>query len=155
MNHRLIQAYKQAPWRVQLQRIGMFLLGLVGLALVAGLYLDVTAEAASAGLQVQKLSMEQDDLQRTIDDQNSRLASLTSAAVMRERAAGLGFVFPDQVDPLYVVVPGYAGRQQMDLAPKYSSSSIEKPLLKPVYTESLYDLLFGGAGGSDLNPPTP
>jgi hypothetical protein len=117
---------------------------LVGLALVAGLYLDVSAEAASAGLKVQKLSVDIDDLQRSIDDLNSRLASQNSAAVMRERATKLGFVFPKDVEPLYVVVPGYNGRQQIDLAPKYSSSSVEKPLLKPGYTESLYDILFVG-----------
>lgn len=142
----VIQAYKQAPWRIQLQRIGVFLLALVGLALVAGLYLDVSAEAASAGLKLQKLSLEKDDLQRSIDDLNSRLASRNSAAAMRGRATELGFVFPDQIDPLYVVVPGYSGRTQIDLAPKYSPASLEKPLLKPVYTQSLYDVLFGSAG---------
>jgi len=145
MNHRLIQAYKQAPWRVQAQRIGVFLLALVGVALVAGLYLNVSVEAASAGLSVQKLSISMDDMKREINSMQFNLASLTSAATMRQRAADQGFVFPEEVDPLYVIVPGYGGRQQMDLAPKYSPATLEKPLLKPVYTESLYDVLFGGA----------
>ncbi len=152
MNHRLIQAYKQAPWRLQLQRIGVFFLVLVGLAVVAGLYLGISAEAASAGLKAQQLSSEMDDLQRSIDDLNSKLAGQTSAAVMRGRAEDLGYYFPKDVDPLYVVVPGYSGRQQVDLAPKYSSSSLEKPLLKTGYTESLYDVLFGSQASSTPTP---
>ncbi len=39
----LTQAYSQAPWRKQLQLIGIFLVVLVFFALVAGIYLSVTA----------------------------------------------------------------------------------------------------------------
>ncbi len=45
----IIHAYRQAPWRVQRQWIGAFLLLLIGAAMIAALYLDVTARAAVAG----------------------------------------------------------------------------------------------------------
>ena len=51
---RLVQAYRQAPWRTQRQWIFIFLLAMVALGMV-GLYLNVTARAALAGRQVQVL----------------------------------------------------------------------------------------------------
>jgi len=56
MKNRLLQAYKQAPWRVQLQWIGLFLLGLVLVAGITGLYLNISAQAATAGRKIQSLS---------------------------------------------------------------------------------------------------
>ncbi len=44
-----VYAYKQAPWRIQRQWIGAFLLIVLGTAMVAALYLDVSARAALAG----------------------------------------------------------------------------------------------------------
>ena len=46
---RIIHAYRQAPWRVQRQYVGAFLLSIIIVALISALYLDVTARAALAG----------------------------------------------------------------------------------------------------------
>ena len=51
----IIHAYKQAPWRVQRQWVGAFLLALIGVAMIAALYLDVTARAAVAGREIQEM----------------------------------------------------------------------------------------------------
>jgi hypothetical protein len=48
MTQNVTQAYQQTPWRLQLQRFGLFLLGLVIIGLVAGLYLYITAETVSS-----------------------------------------------------------------------------------------------------------
>jgi hypothetical protein len=45
----IIHAYRQAPWRVQRQYVGAFLLMVIVVALISGLYLDVTARSALAG----------------------------------------------------------------------------------------------------------
>ena len=37
---RIIHAYKQAPWRIQRQWVGAFLLVVTGIAMVAALFLD-------------------------------------------------------------------------------------------------------------------
>lgn len=103
----IIHAYKQAPWRVQRQWIGAFLLFLIGAAMIAALYLDVTARAAVAGREIQELRYEITTIQRENADLETRLADLTSAAVMQRRAVELGYrpVQPGELD--YVAVPGF------------------------------------------------
>ncbi len=49
----IVQKVRQAPWRVQRQWIGLFLLGLVLVAMVAGIYLNVTVRATLAGREIQ------------------------------------------------------------------------------------------------------
>jgi cell division protein FtsB len=103
----MIHAYKQAPWRIQRQWIGAFLLVLVGGAMIAALYLDVTARAAVAGRDIQELRSEITAIQRENADLETRLADLTSTAVMQQRALALGYrpVKPGELD--YVAVPGF------------------------------------------------
>ena len=57
---RLTQAYRQTPWRTQLQWIGLFLLALILLATVAGIYLSVSAGAAAVGREIQQLEYERE-----------------------------------------------------------------------------------------------
>ena len=57
MKNRLLQAYKQAPWRIQIQWIGLFLLGLVLVASIIGLYLSISAQAAASGRSIQFLGI--------------------------------------------------------------------------------------------------
>ncbi len=104
----IIHAYKQAPWRVQRQWVGAFLLFVIGAAMIAALYLDVTARAAVAGREIQELRFEITAIQRTNADLETRLARLTSTAEMQRRAVSLGYrpVTPGELD--YVAVTGFA-----------------------------------------------
>jgi cell division protein FtsB len=103
----IIHAYRQAPWRVQRQWIGAFLLAVVGVAMVAALYLDVTARTAVAGREIQELRTEITTIQRENADLETQLADLTATAVMEKRATDLGYrpVQPGELD--YVAVPGF------------------------------------------------
>jgi cell division protein FtsB len=103
----IIHAYRQAPWRVQRQWIGAFLLAVIGVAMVAALYLDVTARAAVAGREIQEMRKEITTIQRENADLETQLADLTSTAVMEKRATDLGYrpVQPGELD--YVSVPGF------------------------------------------------
>ncbi len=103
----IIHAYKQAPWRVQRQWIGAFLLVVIGAAMVAALYLDVTARAAVAGREIQELRVDITTVQRENADLETQLADLTSTAAMEQRASALGYrpVKPGELD--YVAVPGF------------------------------------------------
>ena len=83
---RIIHAYKQAPWRIQRQWVGAFLLAVIGIAMVAALFLDVTARAAVAGREIQEMRFEIIAIQRTNADLETRLAKLTSSAEMERRA---------------------------------------------------------------------
>jgi len=103
----IIHAYRQAPWRVQRQYVGAFLLVVIVLALIAALYLDVTARTAVAGREIQEMRFEVTTIQRTNADLETRLADLTSTALMQKRALELGYrpVKPGELD--YVSVPGF------------------------------------------------
>lgn len=134
----IIHAYRQAPWRVQRQYVGAFLLIVIVLALVAALYLDVTARTALAGREIQELRFDITAIQRSNADLETELANLTSTAVMQQRALELGYrpVKPGELD--YVSVPGYVPPepqilQAADDAPVHSYA------LPSEYTQSLLE----------------
>jgi cell division protein FtsB len=103
----IIHAYKQAPWRVQRQYVGAFLLAVIVLSLVAALYLDLSARTTLAGREIQELQVEIMALQRSNADLETELANLTASSVMQQRALELGYrpVKPGELD--YIFVPGY------------------------------------------------
>jgi cell division protein FtsL len=104
----LIHAYKQAPWRVQRQYVGAFVLAVIGVAMISALYLQVTARAAAAGREIQEVRIQITAVQRANADLETQLAQLTSSAEMQRRAEALGYrpVKPGELD--YVAIPGYA-----------------------------------------------
>lgn len=144
MTRTMTHAYQQAPWRVQKQKIGLFLLCLVGTALVAGLYLSITAQAVTAGVQVQALESQREQTQRNIANLHTQLAYLTSAIEMEKRAQEMGFRPYSAEEPLYLVIPEYPGRQTAILAPPPSARGIPQPLILYSYTQSLWEWLFQG-----------
>ena len=78
VNH-YVHAYRMAPWRIQRQWIGNFMLCVLGLAMVASLYLDVTAQAAISGREIQGLAQATISVQQGNADLQTKLAALTSA----------------------------------------------------------------------------
>lgn len=144
MTNHFVQAYRQAPWRVQLQWIGLFLLGLIAVALVAGIYLNVSARASSYGRDIQQLENQSDQIQRNIADLQTRLAMLTSASVMQKRAEDLGFQPIDSGSLLYVNVPVNVDREPAVLAPPPGPGMVSPPIIQSSYTQSLWDWLFEG-----------
>jgi len=133
----ITQAYSQAPWRRQLQFIGLFSLLLVLIALIAGIYLNVSAKTATKGRSIQTMREEIDVLDREIEDLQSQLAVMLSSTVMENRAIALGYVPVLENHTIYLEVPGYIRRQPVVLAPFSRRSVISAPVLPPEYTESL------------------
>ena len=144
----IIHAYKQAPWRVQRQWVGIFLLTVIGVAMVAALYLDVTARTAVTGREIQEMRGQITTVQRETADLETQLADLTSTAAMERRALALGYrpVQPGELD--YVAVPGFAPPEPeillvaKDTSPQAQSLPFE-------YTQSLLEwfedrIKFGG-----------
>jgi cell division protein FtsL len=144
----IIHAYKQAPWRVQRQYVGVFLLFVIGASMIAALYLSVTARAAVAGRGIQELRLEIAAVQRANADLEIQLADLTSTAVMEQRALQLGYrpVKPGELE--YMAVPGFAAPEPAILLAAQDAAQPE-PILPPEYTQSLIEWLderlrFGG-----------
>ena len=145
----IIHAHKQAPWRIQRQWVGAFLLFVVGAAMVAALYLDVTARTAVAGREIQEFRSQIATVQRENADLETRLADLTSSTAMQRRALELGYrpVLPGELD--YVAVPGFeAPEPAILLAAKDATMGMQS---RPAeYSQSLIEwldqrLTFGGA----------
>ena len=138
------QAFKQAPWRSQTQLIGLFFIALVIVLLVASVYLTISGQASAAGLTALSLDTKRSNLERTIADRKADLALLTSASLMQKRAEDMGFIAADPENVIYVVVPGYTGRQTAILAPPPGIVEEEGPVVKSIYRQSLWDWLFQG-----------
>jgi hypothetical protein len=141
VNHTVINyvhAYKQAPWRIQRQWIGTFMLAVLGLAMVAALYLDVTSQAAISGRTIQDLTGEMIANRQVNADLGTKLAELTSNSSMEERAKTLGFETVNPVQMDYLVVPGYSAPVP-EILTGASALRPSAPSIQPEYTESLLD----------------
>ncbi len=135
------QAYSLTPWRKQIQSIGLFLVVLVVFALIAGVYLNVNAKAATIGRQIQNHRNQIDELEQEIANKQSQLAMLTSAAEMERRATELGFRRLQSEEILYIVVEGYESRKIAILASDtntFTPSQLQ-PKISPAFTQSLLD----------------
>lgn len=141
MKKNLIQAYKQAPWRTQLQWIGIFMLVLVGVAVVAGVYLMVSGRAAATGRRIQSLESEISALEIEINDLKTQYAKVSSAKSLSERASALNMTLLDPFEATYIEVPGYVPPSQPALAPPPTVEEISTPILLPEFTASLWDWL--------------
>lgn len=132
-----LHAYALAPWRAQRRWIGVVLLLVLGMAMTAALYLDITSQAAIAGRQIQMLRTAITSTELVNADLKSQLAESTSAATMQERARQLGYEPVEQADLQYLPVPGYARPEPVILATAGTllPSAAYAP---PEYTESLF-----------------
>jgi hypothetical protein len=131
-----LHAYAQAPWRIQRQWIGGLLLGVVGLAMVATLYLDVTSRAAIAGREIQDLAGQMTAVQQGNGDLQSRLAEITSTSSMEQRAKALGYQPVDPAQVEYVAITGYTAPKP-DFLTGTGTLKPSAPSIPPEYTESL------------------
>lgn len=133
----IVQKARQAPWRVQRQWIGLLLLGLVLVAMAAGIYLNVIVRASITGREIQLLTSQIEENKRLNADLVTQLAALTSAENMQARAEALGFAPVSPDDITYIAVAGYQGKPPVDLSSGEESS--QPSLLKPEYSETLFD----------------
>jgi hypothetical protein len=141
MAQKLVNAYKQAPWRKHIQRLGIYLVILVGLALVAGFYLYVTENAAAAGVAIQDLEWEKGRIDREIATMHTNIAYLTSNKIMKQRALELGFKSSTPSDAVYVPVAGYRKKGLTDLPSSTAAIGMPNNILQPMYTQSLWDMI--------------
>jgi len=134
-----IQAYSLAPWRRQRQYIFTFLLVLVGITAVAGIYLYVTGQAAITGREVQVLQLTIKSMEQDNANMEAEIAYLMSAEVMTQRSQSFN-AQPFQIDQVvYLAVPGLTPKQPIKLAVAASPTIKNGPILTPEYSLSLLD----------------
>lgn len=133
--NRWARAFREVPWRRQMQLIATLALAAVVMMAVGGIYLAEASRAATAGRDVQSLRDQRDELMRQNEMLRAQIASYQSVAKLNERARQLGFV-PATIDQLeFVVVPQYQPQEAVVVAPT------PVPESQLSYEESLGDWL--------------
>jgi len=141
MEKDLLQAYKQAPWRTQIQRVGAFLLVVVVIAIISGLYLNISGQSAATGRRIQNLESELADLKRENNDLQTKLGAIQSVRELSARVDSLN-MRPLTVDEaLYLEVPGYIPAGGTRLAPPPVIKAEPAPLLLPEFTNGFVEWL--------------
>lgn len=135
--NQLFQTYKQAPWRTQLQWIGLFMITLAAIGIVSAFYVNVTSRKALAGREIAMAKENIQAMQHNISDLESELAASASIQNMQERATAMGFIPANPEEFIYIIVPGYTPKPAFSLAPKAVPNPA--PIVLPEYTESLFD----------------
>jgi hypothetical protein len=141
MTNFFTQAYKQAPWRREKRLSGAILLFVLLGAVVSLLYLFVINQKAAAGISIQLLETERRRAVRSIADLRTELAYITSASQMRARAEEMGFQPMAPEDALYIVIPGYHGRQAIIPVEIRPQAEVKGPAENASYHDSLWDWL--------------
>lgn len=141
MKRRVSQAYQQAPWRKRVQRAALVALVVICVIFVGMIYLNISAQAASAGMQYQTMQLRIAKLNRSIASLQTEFAFISSYNQMKARADELGYK-PLSLDrAIYVIVPGYTGRQPVTLAPPPGADMIPPQIVKAAYNESIWDVI--------------
>ena len=134
---RLMAFARENSRRFQSQWVILFAVGVLALAMIAGLYLNVTASAAIAGREIQNIEAEITINERVNADLQTRIATLLSNQVLEERALDMGFA-PVSIETLdYMPVPGYFPAQAVTLVQPETQADLLRE--SPGFNETLID----------------
>ena len=137
---KIIEAYRNTPWRQQTQMLGLFaVFGFVA-AMVMIVYIWLTSMAGTYGLKVQEYQETARELEQQIEDKKAHLANLEVTASLTDRAVEAGFQMADPNRIRYLKVEGYYEQHSFQLAPHNPNElDDQKMQLPPEYTTSLID----------------
>ena len=135
------QAHQQAPWRIQLQRIGIFLLALVIISLVASVYLYFSAQIADVGVEIWRIEATREAAYYDIESLQTNLAEKNAVSKMQERAEEMGFTRYSPQEVEYMVITGYYGQQPAIIGDTTPADTAPDEIIKPAYTQSLWEWL--------------
>ena len=139
MKKDILQAYKQAPWRTQIQWVGVFLLIVVAVATVAGLYLYISGRSAATGRRIQNLESELAILHRQNNDLETLLGEIQSENALSERMNSMNMRSLTPEEALYLEVPGYVPAEGPSFAPPPTILEERTPILLPEFTSTFFE----------------
>lgn len=146
LKNSLKQAYQEAPWRKQVQVATSFLTGLISLALLAWVYLSLSSQAVTAGLETRNIFAKNKQIRQLNSDLESHLARLTSSTEMKLRLSKMDFQRVNAQDLVYLMVSGYYESNVRLGTPSSTLGLIrpkdEGPLMSPEYNQSWIDWMF-------------
>ena len=155
---KIIQAYRNTPWRRQTQMLSRLAAGGVIITFVLLVYIWMTSQAGTYGLHVDEYQRTALAAEQNIEDKRAYLADITSNDSLAQRAEELGYIPADPNRVRYMEVEGYYPDPPLQLAPPPSAvhQQIEDENGLPAkYTTSLiewiqgmiYNLSVGSGGG--------
>jgi Tfp pilus assembly protein PilN len=156
MEKDLSQAYKQAPWRIQIQRLGFILIGVIVLAGIAGFYVLISGQTAEKGYTVQTLQSKVEQLKRQNNDLQTQLGEIKSVQALSQRLSALDMQPLDPDDTLYLEIPGYIPADTLkQLAPPVTIRDETGLVLLPEFTSSFVEWLTQKLQGTASNEVQP
>ncbi len=136
---RLVTAERDRSVRVQQQWVVSLVVIIAMLALLAGLYLNITASASIAGRQIQSLEAEITAHEQVNADLETRIATLMANAILEERAIAMGFMPVERKSLQYMVVPGYFPPQAVNMISAKNPDAVISS--SPEFNETLLEWL--------------
>jgi hypothetical protein len=115
------------------------MLAVVLIAAITGLYLNISAQAATSGRKIQYLESDIEDINNEIADLTTQLAKAQSTDNMRAQAEELGFKMINPNNAVYLEIPGYDPNADLVLAPPRVNIIAESPIVKSSYKISLWE----------------
>lgn len=125
--------------RLRLQAIVSFLIFVAFIAGVNAMLLFMESQIGLVGREVISLNSEMMIIRSDNENLMTQLSQLNSAKILRQRALEDGFELIDPTNVTYIYVPGFTGRQPIDLSEPVSTSSDTS--LDSAYTESLLSVI--------------
>lgn len=139
---RIIQAYKNTPWRRQLGMFSSVVTAGLVLVLVGFAYTYLTSYGGTYGLQVQEYQTTNQYLDNEIENAKADLADITGSVPLATRAADLGYVPAQSNELRYIVVSNYpANPTPAVFAEGPHQAEGQTTHLPPEFTTSLIDWL--------------
>lgn len=134
-----------------MQAIGLSLIPVVLVVAGISVYLIISAQAATAGLEIMDLHFKEEDILRLIANQRSQLAYVTSYAQMQKKAQRIGFISPPDDVLHHLVINGYQGQNPALIAPPSAEENAFHGLVNTAYQESLSVWIFDTFFSPDLS----
>ena len=138
----------QASWRIRQQKIGAVLLMLVGVGMVAALYLSLASQATLLGREIQDLEREISRTREENANLKTELARLLSYEASQARSDDLGFRPAKITEVHYILVPGYDGVQPVNFT-NDDVSETDTKVLPVEYSQSLFEWVNALMRGED------
>ena len=139
---KIIQAYRNTPWRRQTQMLSRLAAMGVVIAFVLLVYIWMTSQAGTYGLHVDEYQRTALAAEQNIEDKRAYLADITSNKALLERAEELGYIPADPNRVRFMEVEGYYSDPPLQLAPPPSAvhQQVEEENGLPTeYTTSLIE----------------
>ena len=134
---RLVAVARESGLRFQRQWVISFVATVGMLALLAALYLNVTASTSISGREIQNLQSDITTNEQINADLETQIATLMSNSALQQRAQAMGFQPADPTKFEYMVVPGYFPPQPVTMVS--SAPPSEMLVSSPEFSETLID----------------